>query len=119
MGIEAVPFDKFQALTSCPCAAKDETNRGCQWYVASGMGESGRIYLDPETSAFRFSVLRRAEPRWRISESAKTYERFEDAEIALKAAMTIAAGGKAVSLINSEPRPRFGKGRTKRAQAAQ
>lgn len=109
--IEKIPFDTFQALTNCPCALKDAENRGCQWYAASRRREAGRIYIDIAQSAFRFSVLRCGSAGWQITEGNETFDRFEDAEAALFTAMARASTGKAVTLIDMEPRLRFGKGR--------
>ncbi len=113
MEIEAIPYSAFQTLTSCTHALNDPDNHGCQWYATTDRRVAGRIYLDPDDEAFRFSLLHFVRAGWEIDEPRQTFERFSDAETALLAAMRRESIGKAVTLKDVPPRMRFGKGKTR------
>ena len=78
---------------------------------------AGRIYLDAESDAFRYGVLHVVRSGWEIKESPQAFDRLEDAEAGLFAAMRRQSIGKEVTVKDVPPKMRFGKGRMRDATA--
>ena len=119
MEIETVPYSAFQSLTSCTHALSDPDNHGCAWFATTDRRVAGRIYLDPQNDAFRFSVLHFVRSGWDIREPSQLYGRYEDAEDALFAAMRRESVGKEVTIKDMPLRAKFGKGRTPAARGSE
>ena len=115
MEIEAIPYSAFHNLTSCTHALKNPSNVGCQWYATTDRRVAGRIYLDPDIEAFRYSLLHFARSEWTIEESRETLESFDDAEAALIEAMRRESIGKEVTIKDVPFKLRFGRGRNRAA----
>jgi hypothetical protein len=111
MEIEPIPFHAFQSLSSCTHALNDPDNNGCAWFATTDRRVAGRIYLDGENDAFRFSLLHFARAGWDVREPSNLYGRYEDAEVALFEAMRAESCGKAVTVKDVPLRLKFGKGR--------
>ena len=115
MEIESIPYSAFQSLTSCSHALNDPDNHGCQWYVSTDRRVAGCIYLDPESDAFRFSVLRLLPTGWKAREPSYNFEKFDETESALLAAMIREGVGKEVTISDVTPKLRFGRGQKRSA----
>ena len=113
MEIESIPYSEFKTLTSCNHALEDPDNHGCQWYASTDRRVAGRIYLDPESDAFRFSVLRLLPTGWKAREPSYLFADFEEAESTLLTSMRQDCGGKEVSVKDVPMKLRFGRGAKK------
>jgi len=111
MEIESIPYSAFQTLTSCTHALKDPDNHGCAWFATTDRRVAGRIYLDPDNDAFRFSLLHFVRAGWDIREPSYVYASYEDAEASLVDAMRRESIGKVVTVKDVPPKMRFGRGR--------
>lgn len=118
MQIEPIPFSAFASLISCGQALKNSSNDGCAWYATTDRRVAGRIYFDADSDSFRHSVLHFVRSGWEIKESRQPFERLEEAEDSLFAAMRCESTGKEVTVKDVPLRMRFGKGRTRDATPA-